>query len=164
MTYQAYIGPGAHIVEQTLKKLIKLFEKKQITPAIQAALRHLRNAVGFAQGEQGLRRFDDDLLYLFNRYRCQPDKIAFALDLKAPPSKTLQSPERARALLLDALESCLLLNAKGMITSTEVLIDLLLSCLVALDGKEASLGDLLLDLKTYKADMARFTVSSQFVH
>ncbi|WP_417792672.1 hypothetical protein [Terasakiella pusilla] len=166
MTYQAYVGPGAHIVEKTLQSLLCLYPRQDTAHAIIAALRHLRNVVAFGSGETGLKRFDDDLLYMFNKFRTMPTDHAFTLALSPGKSIHPTSAERVKILLIDALESCLLLNAKGQYTSTDILIELLCAYLFAIEGPDANLGDLLLDLKTYKTKEFQNTTfwPSQGIH
>ena len=80
----------------------------------------------------------------------KPEKLDLKLDMdhiSIPPSS---HPERMKAILVDAVENCLLLNAKGELTSTDVLIDILTSYLIGLNGEDASLGDLLLDVNNYR--------------
>lgn len=149
MTYQAYVGPGAHIVEKTLQSLLSLYPRQDTADAIIAALRHLRKVVAYSSGEIGLKRFDDDLLHIFNKFRTTPSDHAFSLALSPSKPVTPTNAERVKVLLIDAVESCLLLNAKGQFTSTDILIELLCAYLFAIDGPDASLGDLLLDLKNY---------------
>lgn len=150
MTYHAYVGPGAQIVEQTLNTLVQHSQKSHVSDAIIAALRYLRHVVGATQGKAGLRRFDRDVLDLFNKYRSEPEKLALELDVDHLSISPSCQPERIKAMLVDAVENCLLLNAKGELTSTDVLIDIFTSYLIALNDEDASLGDLLLDVNNYR--------------
>lgn len=152
MTYQAYVGPGAHIVEKTLQSLLTLYPRQDTAAAIIAALRHLRHVVATGSGETGLKRFDDDLLYMFNKFRTTPSEQTFRLAFSPGKSNSFSNGERVKVLLIDAIESCLLLNAKGQFTSTDILIELLCAYLFAIEGPDACLGDLLLDLKDYKSE------------
>lgn len=149
MSYQAYVGPGAHIVEKTLQSLVNLYPRQDTTEAIIAALRHLRGVVATGSGDAGLKRFDDDLLYMFNKFRTTPSDHAFHLAFSPGADPAPPSAERVRVLLIDAIESCLLLNARGQLTSTDILIELLCAYLFAVEGPDACLGDLLLDLQNY---------------
>lgn len=150
MTYQPSIGPGAQIVERTLQSILSAGAQDDVSDAIIAALRHLRNVVGVSQGDAGLKRFDCDLLDLYNNSRNDPPQFAHSL-----PMRPIQSPDRLKAILIDAVENCLLVNARGHYTSTEVLIDMFVTYLVALKGHDASLGDLLLDLNDPLGSSAR---------
>lgn len=150
MTYHAYTGLGAHIVEHTLKSIIRSNHKKDVSEAIISSMRHLRHVVGLTMGERGLRRFDSDVLFFFNKYKSAPEKLNLELCLESSPMSLSSDPERIKAILKDTVDNCLLLNAKGMWTSTDVLIDMFISYLIALNGQEASLGDMLLDVNNYR--------------
>lgn len=149
MTYHAYKGLGAQIVEQTLNTLVQHSPKTHFSDAIIAALKHLRFTVGSTQGEVGLRRFDSNILYTFNKYKSEPKKLELKVNAGSSQMSVHNDPERIKAILVDTVENCLLLNARGQITSTDVLIDILTSYLIALNGDEASLGDLLSEVNNY---------------
>lgn len=149
MTYQSYSGPGARLVEHTLQTLLQRYRCEDISHAIVTALRHLRRVVDNKQGKAGLRRFDADLLYFYNKYRTAFVQANTAEQVKEPACVgPHQTAERLSAILVDAVDNCLLLNAGGFYTSTDVLIDLLLSCLLQINAGDHDLGDLLLDVNS----------------
>jgi len=153
MTYQSYSGPGAQLVEYTLQTLSQRYRCEDVSRAIVAALRHLRRVVGDTQGETGLRRFDADLLYFYNKYRTafrQSDAVEQVKE--ATRVSAHQTIARLRAILVDAIDNCLLLNAGGFYTSTDVLIDLLVSHLTDINGRDSDLGDLLEDVNSYRCN------------